>query len=97
MQKPVTVGSQNQGFVLVSNRIHTMRGMDGVFVWRLLGGGAAEDRFSEGFADRAEAEAWIGAAWEDLAAEGIEEVELLERAADGADARPIYRMSLAEG
>jgi hypothetical protein len=73
-----------------------MGGVDGEFVWRLIAADG-EDRLSEGFADRAEAEAWLGGAWESLAAEGIEEVELVERAGDGDEGRSLYRMSLAEG
>jgi hypothetical protein len=66
------------------------------FVWRLIPA-AGEDRFSDGFADRADAEAWLGSAWEVLAAEGVEEVELLERARGDPEGRVLYRMSLAEG
>jgi hypothetical protein len=74
-----------------------MSGMDGVFVWRLIAAGGPEDRLSDGFHSRADAEAWLGTAWEDLFAEGIEEVELLERTGEGREDRSLYRMSLAEG
>jgi hypothetical protein len=74
-----------------------MRGVAAAFVWRLISAGGGEGRFSDEFADRAEAEAWLGSAWEDLAGDGVEEVELLERAEGDAEPRSIYRMSLAEG
>ena len=73
--------------------------MERFFVWRLVSPGADEVRSSREFADRAAAEGWLATAWEDLAAEGVEEVELFEVHGRGAAAeeRTLFRMSLAEG
>ena len=74
-----------------------MGAMGGTYVWRLIPAVAGENRFSDGFAGRAEAEAWLGTAWEDLAVAGVEEVELLERSDESGTERALYRMSLADG
>lgn len=59
--------------------------------WVFIDGGGAERGTSEVFATQADAEAWFGAAWESLAAEGTTHVAL--RAIDGG--AELYRMSLA--
>jgi hypothetical protein len=61
------------------------------WVWILLDGAGSETGRSEGFDDRAAAEAWLGERWPDLAAAGVQQVALHE---DGAES---YRMSLGEG
>jgi hypothetical protein len=47
---------------------------------------------SEPFQDRQAAEAWMGEAWSDLLARGVEEVVLVDRERD----RTVYRMGLRE-
>ena len=61
--------------------------------WRLAGPNDAEAGWSEPFADREGAEAWLGETWFDLVERGVEHVELV----DGATGEVLYRMSLAEG
>jgi hypothetical protein len=62
------------------------------FVWRYLGPGGGERGESAAFPDRESAESWLGEAWSDLLAEGVEEVVLVDRQRD----RSIYRMGLRE-
>jgi hypothetical protein len=62
-----------------------------VFSWRFLDGDGAVVGSSESFADRDTAEAWLGANWSSLHDRGVEDVELVDGAADAA----VYRMSLA--
>ncbi|HJV05229.1 MAG TPA: hypothetical protein VJ868_08205 [Actinomycetota bacterium] len=60
------------------------------FAWRYLGPDGEGRGTSEPFPDRAAAETWMGEAWSDLRARGIEEVILEE------DGREGYRMGLGE-
>ena len=60
------------------------------FKWVLHDAAGADLRASETFGSKDEAEAWMGAEWSALRAEGAESVSLLE----GDDL--VYRMSLLE-
>jgi hypothetical protein len=60
------------------------------FAWRYLGPDGEDLGASDPFSDREAAEAWMGEAWEDLRARGIERVALEE------DGRERYRMGLGE-
>ena len=60
------------------------------YAWVVQDGTGADIRTSESFATQADAEAWMGGAWEDLAAGGGAFVVLT------SDDETIYRMSLAE-
>ena len=62
------------------------------FAWALLDAEGAETGRSETFPDPEGAEAWLGGAWEDLAASGVQEVALLDLDAG----RERYRMGLGE-
>ena len=64
--------------------------MSGPFVWRYRSADGDPVGGSERFADRSEAEAWLSAAWEDLAQIAVDAVELV----DVASATTVYRMSL---
>lgn len=59
-------------------------------LWRYLREDGTETGTSEPFADREAAEAWMGEAWQDLLAGGVEQVVLM----DGD--RRVYRMGLRE-
>jgi hypothetical protein len=61
------------------------------FTWTLQDNDGKELRTSEAFATKEEAEAWMGAEWSALRAEGGEYVLLKE----GDDV--VYRMGLSEG
>jgi hypothetical protein len=63
-----------------------------VLVWRFLDGSGADTGSSPAFADQAQAEAWLGASWEELRERGVQVVELLDEGGD----EPRYRMSLAD-
>jgi hypothetical protein len=63
-----------------------------VFAWRYLDAEGREAGVSEPFRDREAAEAWMGEAWSDLLARGVEEVVLVDRERD----RTVYRMGLRE-
>jgi hypothetical protein len=58
------------------------------FTWRYLGPEGEDRGRSDGFPDRAGAEAWIGDSWSELLERGVEQVALEE---DGTEA---YRMGL---
>ena len=62
-----------------------------MFSWRYLDSGRGA-RPSEPFPDRDAAEAWMGAAWQDLLAAGHEEVALR----DDERETTVYRMGLRE-
>jgi hypothetical protein len=61
------------------------------YTWTLQDGDGKDLRTSEAFATKEEAEAWMGAEWSALRAEGGEYVLLKE-----GDA-VVYRMGLSEG
>ena len=61
--------------------------------WRFLGPDDVEAGWSEPFADRDDAEAWLGETWPDLVDEGSN----TSSSTDGATGEALYRMSLAEG
>ncbi len=60
-------------------------------VWRYVGESGDDRGESEPFDSREAAEAWIGAAWEDLLGDGVEEVVLQ----DAETGTVLYRMGLA--
>ncbi len=64
-----------------------------MFVWRYFSVTEATGQTSEPLIDRAAAEAWLAANWEDLSDRGIEEVELTDR----TTGEVVYRMTLAAG
>jgi hypothetical protein len=64
-----------------------------VLKWRFFGPNGTDAGWSEPFADRERAEAWLGETWLDLVERGVEHVELT----DGATGEVLFRMSLAEG
>jgi hypothetical protein len=61
-----------------------------MFEWRYLDAEGQDAGISQPFEDRAAAEEWMGEAWSDLLARGVEEVALFDR--EGA--RTLYRMGL---
>lgn len=61
--------------------------------WRFVGPDDIVTGWSELFARREDAEAWLGETWSDLVERGIGHVELV----DEATSEVLYRMSLAEG
>ncbi|MDP9343801.1 MAG: hypothetical protein M3Q23_17260 [Actinomycetota bacterium] len=61
-----------------------------IFRWEYLDADGRTVGRSEPFGERVAAEDWMGQAWEDLVARGIEEVALRDEVAD----RTIYRMGL---
>jgi hypothetical protein len=61
-----------------------------MFLWRYLDDAGQSVGSSEPFADREEAESWMGQAWSDLHDRGIEEVLLIDEDRDD----PLYRMGL---
>lgn len=63
-----------------------------MFHWRYLDAAGAETGISEPFEDRDTAEAWMGDAWSELLARGVEQVALIDRERE----RTIYRMGLRE-
>ena len=63
-----------------------------MFAWRYLDAEGRETGRSDPFDDRPAAEAWMGEAWSDLLARGVEEVALLDLGRD----RTLYRMALRE-
>ena len=63
-----------------------------MFEWRYLDREGRDAGVSEPFGDRAEAEEWMGEAWSDLLARGVETVALVDR----DDGRTLYRMGLRE-
>jgi hypothetical protein len=64
-----------------------------VFDWTYLDDGGNEIGRSVRFDDPEAAEDWIGTAWRDLAEQGIQHVELVDRSRE----RRVYRMGLDEG
>jgi hypothetical protein len=58
------------------------------FTWILKAANGAEMRASEAFVSKEEAEAWMGAEWSALAAEGADRVVLMD------DDELVYDMSL---
>ena len=60
------------------------------FSWVLHDASGADLRNSEPFGSQADAEAWMGAEWSSLRAEGADSVSLME------DGEVVYRMSLQE-
>lgn len=66
------------------------RGELRVFVWRYLDEAGRDMGSSERFADRDQAESWLGEGWSDLRDRGVEEVELF----DEDQGEPVYRMGL---
>ena len=63
-----------------------------MLTWRYLDADGEETGRSAEFADRDEAESWMGQAWSDLLDQGVEEVALH----DEERGRRLYRMSLRE-
>lgn len=63
-----------------------------MFQWRYLDAAGAETGSSEPFEDRDTAEAWMGDAWSELLARGVEQVALIDRERE----RTVYRMGLRE-
>lgn len=63
-----------------------------MFQWRYLDAAGAETGSSELFEDRDTAEAWMGDAWSELLAKGVEQVALIDRERE----RTVYRMGLRE-
>jgi hypothetical protein len=61
-----------------------------MFAWRYLDEAGNVLGESHHFADRSEAETWMGEAWADLRDRGVEEVALVEVEGD----RSVYRMGL---
>ena len=61
-----------------------------MFSWRYLDDTGQELGISHAFADREDAEVWLGGSWADLRERGIEGVELL----DQRRADPVFRMAL---
>ncbi|MDQ3991808.1 MAG: hypothetical protein M3245_05810 [Actinomycetota bacterium] len=66
-------------------------GEEAGFRWRYQGVEGRDAGVSEGFEDAAAAEEWMGTAWSDLLARGVEHVVLV----DGTG-RAVYRMGLRE-
>jgi len=64
--------------------------VSGPFVWRYRSSGGDPMGESDRFADRFDAEAWLSRAWEDLAAEDVDAVELVDVTSDAM----VFRMSL---
>ena len=64
-----------------------------VFGWTYLDTDGNELGRSARFEDPEAAEAWISISWQDLAANGVDEVELF----DHGRSRHVYRMGLGEG
>ncbi len=62
------------------------------FAWAFLDEEGTDLGSSEEFDDRDAAEEWMGRCWQDLLDRGVEQVALLDRAAD----RRLYRMGLRE-
>jgi hypothetical protein len=62
------------------------------FAWDYLDADGAAIGRSETFSGREEAEAWMGDAWEELLAQGIQEVALVDLAREVR----IYRMGLEQ-
>jgi hypothetical protein len=62
-----------------------------MFTWALFDSEGTETGTTETFASQADAEAWFGGNWEDLAKTGTADVAL-RNTADGSE---IYKMSLA--
>ena len=60
------------------------------YLWKLHGPAGEELRATEAFASQEEAEAWMGAEWATLRAEGAESVSLF----DGEEV--VYDMGLGE-
>jgi hypothetical protein len=61
-----------------------------MFTWRYLDDTGRELGVSRAFADREDAEVWLGGSWADLRERGIEGVELLDQSRGG----PVFRMAL---
>jgi len=61
--------------------------------WDYLDAGGRTMGRSEPFAERSAAEDWMGQAWEELAEQGVQEVELR----DEKTGRTVYRMGLGPG
>jgi hypothetical protein len=62
-----------------------------MYDWTYLDGTGSELGRSTGFDEEADAEDWMGRSWQDLVANGVEEVELIDRTRE----RRLYRMGLA--
>jgi hypothetical protein len=63
-----------------------------VFVWRYLDAEGNDVGASDRFADREDAESWVGDSWEQLLERGVERVSLID---EGAEKR-LYTMGLRE-
>lgn len=63
-----------------------------MFLWRYLDASGAETGVSAVFEDREAAESWMGEAWSELLAGGVEQVALVDQERD----RTLYRMALRE-
>ena len=61
-----------------------------MYDWAYLDGSGSELGRSHSFDEAADAEDWMGRTWQDLAANGVEEVELF----DMGHERRVYRMGL---
>lgn len=61
-----------------------------MLAWTFLDGSGQELGHSPSFEDAESAEAWIGASWQDLLENGVEEVVLYDRSRQ----RRLYRMGL---
>jgi hypothetical protein len=61
-----------------------------LFFWRYFNVEGSEVGESARFADREEAEEWMGTAWSDLLSSGVEETALIDEERD----RTLYRMGL---
>lgn len=62
----------------------------GSFLWRYLDAEGNEVGESARFADREEAEEWMGSAWSSLLSSGVEESALIDEERD----RTLYKMAL---
>ena len=61
-----------------------------MFAWRYLDDTGQELGLSRAFAEREDAETWLGGSWADLRERGIDGVELL----DHGRGVPVFRMAL---
>lgn len=61
-----------------------------MFLWTYFDAQGSRVGESERFADRDEAEEWMGTAWSDLLSSGVEEAALTDEERD----RVLYRMGL---
>jgi hypothetical protein len=61
-----------------------------LFLWKYFDAQGSQVGESERFADRDEAEVWMGTAWSDLLSSGVEEAALIDEGGE----RTLYRMGL---